>query len=100
MLGDLLSNILSNMQSSLSQSGEGNPQMGDGDGMQLPDIIKGQESISNKIKEAGKSKGGKMNSGKGDDGDGDGGEDSAKDILAIYKEQRALRERLENELKK
>lgn len=98
VLGDLLSNILSNMQSSLSQSGEGNPQMGDGDGMQLPDIIKGQESISNKIKEAGKSKGGKTNNGKGDDGDG--GEDNAKDILAIYKEQRALRERLENELKK
>nr|WP_173839015.1 DUF4175 family protein [Flavobacterium sp. 14A] len=98
VLGDILSNILGNMQSSLAQSGEGNPQMGEGEGMQLPDIMKGQEAISDKIKKGGKASGSKENEGKGNKSED--GEGNAKDILDIYKEQRALRERLESELKK
>ena len=86
------------MQSSLAQSGEGNPQMGEGEGMQLPDIMKGQEAISDKIKKGGKASGSKENEGKGNKSED--GEGNAKDILDIYKEQRALRERLESELKK
>lgn len=49
-LSDFLSKILENMQQSM-QSGQG---QGDGDGFQLPDIIKGQQQLGDRIKEAGK----------------------------------------------
>jgi hypothetical protein len=39
-LGDFLSDILNNMQMSLSSMGSGKPKPGGEGGMQLPDIIK------------------------------------------------------------
>jgi hypothetical protein len=39
-LGDFLSDILNNMQMSLSGMGAGEPKPGSGQGMQLPDIKK------------------------------------------------------------
>jgi hypothetical protein len=39
-LGDFLSDILNNMQMSLSGMGAGEPKPGSGQGTQLPDIIK------------------------------------------------------------
>ncbi|NRS87911.1 hypothetical protein HNQ02_000821 [Flavobacterium sp. 7E] len=102
-LGDFLSNVLSNLQSSLSNPGSGKPKPGEGSGMQLPDIIKRQESLGDKIKkgmESGKDPGDK-NSGNSKDGNGgEDGEGNAKAILEIYKQQQQLRESLENELKK
>ena len=116
VLGDFLSDILSNMQMSLSGMGKGTPKpgQGQGQGMQLPDIIKKQEGLGKKMKEGmgksegdSKSKEGKSGSdgksGKGGSQEGNEGEDgegNAKAIMEIYKEQRQLRESLENELKK
>ena len=104
-LGDFLSDILSGMQMSLSGMGSGKPKPGQGAGMQLPDIIKKQEGLVEKVKEGmrqgdkpGEGKDGKQ--GKGDAQAGDGDEGDAKAIMEIYKEQQALREALENELKK
>lgn len=109
-LGDFLSELLSNMQSSLSGMGSGKPKPGGDKGMQLPDIIKKQEGLGDKIKEgmkAGKpgdgAKGQKdegFKSGKGDAQGGEEGEGDAQAIMEIYKEQKQLREDLENELKK
>jgi hypothetical protein len=108
-LGDFLSELLSNMQNSLSGMGSGKPKPGSGQGMQLPDIIKKQEELGDKIKEgmksgqkpgdAGKDVNGEgSKSGKGDSQGGDEGD--AQAIMEIYKEQKQLREALENELKK
>ncbi|OCB77401.1 DUF4175 family protein [Flavobacterium crassostreae] len=104
-LGDFLSNYLSVMQLSLSQPGSGKPKPGDGDAMQLPDIIKRQEGLGQKIKsaiESGKDPGDKNpgNSKGSKDGEGKDGEGDAKEILEIYKEQQLLREALDRELKK
>jgi hypothetical protein len=49
-LGDFLSDIF-NMQMSLSGMGAGEPKPGSGQGMQLPDIIKKQEGLGEKMKE-------------------------------------------------
>ncbi|SDW09817.1 hypothetical protein [Flavobacterium degerlachei] len=108
-LGDFLSELLSNMQNSLSTMGSGKPKPGSGEGMQLPDIINKQEGLGEKIKEGMKSgqkpgdgengqNGEGSKSGKGDSQGGD--EDNAQAIMEIYKEQKQLREALENELKK
>ena len=104
-LGDFLSEILNGMQMSLSGMGSGKPKPGQGSGMQLPDIIKKQEGLGEKMKEGmgqgekpGKGNDGKQ--GKGDSQSGDGGEGDAKAIMEIYKEQQELREALEKELKK
>jgi hypothetical protein len=92
----------------------GKPKPGEGDGMQLSDIIKKQEGLSKKMKE-GLNKGSKP--GEGQDGkeggfsnkegnsgksgsDGNDGEGDAKAIMEIYKEQKELREVLQNELDK
>ncbi len=81
-LADYLASILDNMQESMAQgAGSGSGQ----EGFQLPDIIKGQGDLKDKMGQAGKS-GEKGNSGKqgsegkgeeGDQGDGEksGGED-------------------------
>lgn len=110
-LADFLSDILNNMQMSLSGEGQGKPKPGQGQGMQLPDIIKKQEGLADKMKD-GMKKGPKPGEGKegdkGKDGnkpgsDGDNGEDGegdAKAIMEIYKEQKQLREALQNELNK
>ena len=104
-LADFLSDILNNMQMSMAGEGQGKPKPGQGDGMQLPDIIKKQEGLADKMKE-GLKKGSKPGEGKegkkpgSDDQNGGDGEGDAKAIMAIYKEQKQLREALQNELNK
>lgn len=97
-LGDFLSNLLNSMQMSLSSMGQGKPKPGQGEGLQLPDIIAKQQSLADKMKAGMKPRDGKdgqPNNENGKDGEGD-----ARSIMEIYKEQRALRELLDNELKK
>lgn len=110
-LADFLSDILNNMQMSMSGEGSGKPKRGQGEGMQLPDIIKKQEGLAEKMIE-GMKKGKKL--GKGMEGDkgkegkkngsegenGEDGEGDAQAIMEIYKEQKQLREALQNELNK
>ncbi|MFM9824901.1 hypothetical protein [Flavobacterium sp.] len=123
-LADFLSDILNNMQMSMSMPGAGKPKPGQGEeGMQLPDIIKKQAGLGEKMKE-GIKKGPKPGDGKdpskdgkdgkkGNDGktgpngqkgengeEGEDGEGDAKAIMEIYKEQKQLREALQNELDK
>ncbi|MGM8360858.1 DUF4175 family protein [Flavobacterium sp. ARAG 55.4] len=103
-LGDFLSEVLNNMQMSLSSMGQGKPKPGQGEGMQLPDIIAKQQSLGDKIKQgmkSGEGKEGKGNDKNGKDaGEGEDGEGDAKAIMEIYKQQKELRDALENELKK
>ncbi|KAB1157151.1 hypothetical protein [Flavobacterium luteum] len=130
-LADFLSDILNNMQMSMSKMGSGKPKpgKGEGSGIQLPDIIKKQQGLGEKMKEGmkkgakpgegkkpgegnkpgdgekGKSgKDGKSGNGEGQGGEngenGQDGEGDAKAILEIYKEQKQLREALQNELNK
>jgi hypothetical protein len=125
-LADMLSDILNGMQMQMSGSGMGKPKPGQGKGeMQLPDIIKKQEGLGEKMKKGMKKgekpgegeegsqrqSGSKGNKGqKGNNGSGQGnqnggqegqdGEGDAKAIMEIYKEQQQLREALQNELNK
>ena len=108
-LADFLSDILNSMQMQMSGMGSGKPKPGQGQGMQLPDIIKKQEGLGEKMKEGmkGKSPGDGQKGQKGKpekpgDGlqDGEGGEGDAQAILEIYKEQKQLREALQKELDK
>ena len=110
-LADFLSDILNNMQMSMSGEGPGKPKPGQGEGMQLPDIIKKQEGLAEKMKN-GMKKGLKPGEGKdgkeGKEGNKNGleglnvedGEGDAQSIITIYKEQKQLREALQNELNK
>ncbi len=110
-LADFLSDILNNMQMSMSGEGSGKPKPGQGDGMQLPDIIKKQEGLAEKTKEGmkegqkpgegkdgEKGKEGKIKGSQGENGED--GEGDAQAIMEIYKEQKQLREALQNELNK
>jgi len=116
-LANLLSDILNNMQMSLSGMSGGKPKPGQGQGMQLPDIIKKQQGLGDKMKEGmdkGKKPGPKP--GEGQDGKsgkqgqkgegktgGEGGQDGegdAKAVLDILKEQQQLRDALQRELEK
>ncbi|HEX8563982.1 MAG TPA: hypothetical protein VF676_13480 [Flavobacterium sp.] len=124
-LADMLSDILNGMQMSLSGMGAGKPKpgKGQGQGMQLPDIIKKQQGLGEKMKDGmkdGKKPGegdkpgqgnkpgqqgqkGQDGKGKGNGGQGESGEDGegdAKAIMEIYREQKQLRESLQNELNK
>lgn len=132
-LADFLADILTSMQMSMSMSGKGkgkgqpSPGKGSGSGDQLPDIIKKQEGLSEKLKDGmkpgkspgskpgegkegqgkeGKNKEGKNASGSGnssggkDGKDGKDGEGDAQMIMDIYKEQQQLRESLQKELNK
>ncbi|MDD2820089.1 MAG: hypothetical protein PHW29_02380 [Flavobacterium sp.] len=107
-LADFLSELLNNMKMDLSGMGDGKPKPGKGQGMQLPDIIKKQEGLGVKLKDGikkGEQQGGKKPGQQGKEGEkgnsnGDDGEGDAKDIMEIYKEQKQLREALENELTK
>ena len=125
-LADMLSETLNSMQMSMSgMGGKGKPKPGQGEGMQLPDIIKKQEGLGKKMKEGmdkgdkpGEKPGDKSGNkpGDGKDGksgkpkengkggkEGEGGSDgegNAGEIMQIYKEQKQLREALENELNK
>lgn len=110
-LADYLSEILNNMQMSMSGEGKGKPKPGEGNGMQLPDIIKRQEGLAEKMKE-GIEKGQKPGQGKeGDKGkegkkpgsegqSGEDGEGDAQAVMEIYKEQKQLRDALQKELEK
>ncbi len=82
-LSDFLANVLDNMQQSMS-SGQG---QGQGSDFQLPDIIKGQQSIGEKMGNSGKGeeqsgegeqgqKGNKSGDGKEGQGEDGGGQDS------------------------
>ena len=121
-LANLLADALNNMQMSMSGSGQGTPKpgKGQGSGMQLPDIMKKQEGLGKKMKEGQKEggekpgskptekPGGKEGGQKGNQGnqsskdgqEGQDGEGDAQMILDVLKEQRQLRDALENELKK
>ena len=108
-LADFLSESLHNMQMDLSGMSSGNPKPGQGQGMQLPDIISRQKGLGEKMKQqmkgegksSGGSKPGSKNDSKGNQGDGgNDGEGDAKAIMEIYKEQKYLRDALQNELNK
>ncbi len=110
-LGDFLSDMLNSMQMSLSGMSGGKPKPGSGEGMQLPDIIRKQEGLGEKIKKGmnpGIKPGESIDSGKGGDPkpgkkgteNGIDGEGEAKEIMEIFKEQMQLRESLQNELNK
>ncbi|MGB5647330.1 MAG: hypothetical protein WBM55_09415, partial [Muriicola sp.] len=130
-LADFLANTLSNMQQSLSK-GKGSGQKSEG--FQLPDIIKGQNSIqqgmeglknkgekgkegeqgeNGKEGDTGESKEGKGKEGKNEgkegtegngneEGDGNRGmdlnEEELRELYEIYKEQQAIRNKLEEQL--
>jgi hypothetical protein len=103
-LADRLSDMLFNMQMSLSgmSGGKPKPGQGQGQGMQLPDIIKKQQGLGEQMKQGMKENGQDGKSGKSqkDGQSGEDGEGNAEAIMQIYKEQRKLREALENELEK
>ncbi|MFV8341555.1 hypothetical protein [Flavobacterium sp. XS2P39] len=109
-LADFLSDMLNNMQMQMSGTGAGKPKPGQGKGMQLPDIIKKQEGLGAKMKEGIKKGEAQGDGKKGQDEksekpgeanqEGDGGEGDAQAIMEIYKEQKQLREALQNELNK
>ena len=134
-LAVMLSEILSNMQMQMSMSmgsgsGKGTPSPGSGSsgGFQLPDIIKKQESLSEKMKEGmNKGKKGSKGEGEGDgDGSGDGNGENGEngrdgkngnekgdnkdgngnseelngELFEIFKQQQDLRNQLQNRLSK
>jgi len=128
-LADFLSDLLNNMQMSMSKPGAGKPKPGDGQGMQLPDIIQKQKGLGEKMKAGmkegskpgegqqgqngqdgkqgqgkdgqGKDGQGNKNGGKGNNqNEGNDGEGDAEAIMEIYKEQVKLREALQKELAK
>ncbi len=77
-LADFLSDLLNNMQMSMSKPGAGKPKPGDGQGMQLPDIIQKQKGLADKMKEGmkpGQQSGDKPGEGKdGKSGQGQNGQ--------------------------
>ena len=115
-LADLLSDSLNSMQMQMSGSSGGKPKPGKGSGMQLPDIIKKQGELQDKMKQGMKpgnkpgegnkpgdsnKKGSQSGNGEGQNGESDGdGEGDAKATMDIYKEQKQLREALQEELNK
>lgn len=115
-LADYLSNVQSemNMEMQGQGSGKGKPKPGGGKGMQLPDIIKQQEGLGEKMKDGmkpgekpGDKPGEKPGEGKqkgqsgenGEDGE-NGSEGNAGKVLEILKEQRQLRDALQKALEK
>lgn len=115
-LADYLSNVQSemNMEMQGQGSGKGKPKPGGGKGMQLPDIIKQQEGLGEKMKDGmkpgekpGDKPGDKPGQGKqkgqsgenGEDGE-NGSEGDAGKVLEILKEQRQLRDALQKALEK
>ena len=111
-LADFLSNVQNQMQMQMSGQGQGKPKKGQGSGMQLPDIIKKQDGLGEKMKQGMKpgdkegqgkkpgEKGKEGESGKGSEEGENGSEGNAGKVLEILKEQQQLREALQNELNK
>lgn len=97
-LADRLSDMLFHMQMSLSSMSAGKPKQGQG--MQLPDIIKKQQGLSEQMKQGMKENGQDGQSGypQKNRQSGEDAEGNAETIMQIYKEQRKLREALEKEL--
>lgn len=112
-LADMLSTASDQMNMQGSGGGSGTPSPGQGSGGQLPDIIKKQGELGDKMKdnkpgekpgESGKpgdsGKPGKSGE-RGEQGEGgEGGNGDAAKTLQIIKEQQQLRNRLEEELKR
>lgn len=116
-LADFLSDTMNQMQNEMMMQGQGmgspKPGKGQGSGMQLPDIIKKQEDLSEKMKQGmkpgdkpGEKPGqsgqqGKQGQKGGQQGDnGEDGEGDAGKLLEIYKEQQQLRDALQKALEK
>ena len=117
-LADFLSNVRDQMM--MQGSGSGKPKKGKGQGMQLPDIIKTQEGLGEKMKEGMKDgqklgqksgegsqpkegvKGSKPGESNGSgEGEGQNGQEGdAGKILEIIKEQQKLRDALQQALEK
>lgn len=118
-LADFLAELLDNMQQSL-KSGQGK---GQGDGFQLPDIIKGQGELKEKMEgfgefgkgnqrdaksNNGQNEGGGEGEGKNSDKEGklgggkngqsQGNEMDSEEIYEIFKQQQLLRDNLERQL--
>lgn len=124
-LADFLSDVMNQMQMQMSGSGSGGqgmpmPGQGSGSGKQLPDIIQKQKGLGEKMKEGmekqgqdgqkpgdekgqqkgkGKQSGEQQGEGQGGSTSGDG-EENARELMEIYKEQRRLREQLQDALQK
>ncbi|NHN25573.1 hypothetical protein FIA58_007775 [Flavobacterium jejuense] len=110
-LADFLSNVRDQMK--MQGSGSGKPKKGEGQGMQLPDIIKKQEGLGEKMKE-GMKEGDKPgekpglkegnngdNGNKSGEGEGENGQEGdAGKVLDIIKEQQKLRDALQKALDK
>ena len=73
MLSDILNSMQMQMQMQMPGQGKGKPKPGQGDGMQLPDIIKKQDGLGEKMKE-GMKKGQKPGDKPGDSKDGKQGD--------------------------
>ncbi|TBX71194.1 hypothetical protein EZL74_01430 [Flavobacterium silvisoli] len=73
MLSDILNSMQMQMQMQMPGQGKGKPKPGQGDGMQLPDIIKKQDGLGEKMKE-GMKKGQKPGEKPGDGKEGKQGE--------------------------
>jgi hypothetical protein len=119
-LADFLSNVQSQMNMDMQGQGQGKPKpgKGQGSGMQLPDIIKKQEGLGEKMKDGMKpgdkpgskpgevqksgkdGKDGKGASGEGNQEGENGSEGNAGKVLEILKEQRQLRDVLQKALEK
>lgn len=115
-LADFLSNVQSDMNMIMQGSGEGKPQPGKGQGMQLPDIIKKQEELGKQMQkdgkqgkqgEQGENEGKEKGNKKGEQGkqgmqgeQGESGEGDAGKILRILQQQQQLRNALQNALEK
>ncbi|MBF4492456.1 hypothetical protein IR010_07870 [Flavobacterium sp. MR2016-29] len=77
-LADFLSDLLNNMQMSMSKPGSGKPKPGDGQGMQLPDIIQKQKGLGDKMKQ-GMKEGNKPGEGQQGQQSGEGKQGQGKD---------------------
>ena len=122
-LADYLSNILNNMQNSMSMK-MGKGKKSQQQGFSLPDLIQKQQGLSKKMKEGLKKgdkqgegkKGEKQNSkgkhsekgkegkegnngSKGTNGEGEGNDDLDGELYEIFKQQSQLRQELQNALK-
>ncbi|WP_348800157.1 hypothetical protein [Flavobacterium adhaerens] len=108
-LADLLSDSLNSMQMQMAGSSSGGkPKPGQGSGKQLQDIIKKQGELSDKMKEGmrpgtnsdkNQNKGSQSVKVSNHNSEGDD-EGDAKATIEIYKEQKQLREALQEELEK
>ncbi len=118
-LADFLSNVQSDMNMEMQGQGQGKPKpgKGSGSGMQLPDIIKKQDGLGEKMKDGmkpgeksgdkpgdkpgqGNQKGKEGQSGQSGEGGENGSEGNAGKVLDILKEQRQLRDALQKALEK